>query len=71
MAKKEFKVGEVFRFDCNIKLKVEKSTKNCIGCYFRCKECVYDCMDDKVIEETGDCLSSGRSDKTSVIFVKV
>lgn len=28
-------------------------------------------MDDKVEEETGGCLSSERSDRTSVIFKKV
>ena len=71
MAKKEYKIGEVFCFDHNINLRVEKITKGCKGCYFKSKECHYDCMDDKVEEETGGCLSSERIDRTSVIFKKV
>lgn len=75
MAKKEFKIGEVFCFGSNINLRVEKNIKGCIGCYFSSKECHYNCMDkevDKEVDkETGSCLKDERSDKTSIIFVKV
>ena len=35
MEKKEYKIGEVFCFDHNINLRVEKITKGCKGCYFK------------------------------------
>ena len=71
MAKKEFKVGEIFQFG-DIKLKVEKSKESfqCQGCFFHESKDVY-CIDQFVLDATGDCSLSKRKDKTPVKFVKV
>lgn len=65
MAKKEFKVGEIFQCGL-VKLKCIKSDSVCEGCYLNdffyngeeCRAFVGDCTQD-------------REDKTYVIFVKV
>lgn len=61
MAKKEFKVGEVFQCGL-IKLKCIKTNSLCDKCYFirRCNH-----------EITGYCFAECRKDKNDVIFVKV
>lgn len=69
MKKKEFAVGEVFQFGL-IKLKVVKRKRYCCnGCYFLHKDDLQ-CGEDTE-ELIGHCTSSERSDKASVIFVKV
>lgn len=66
MAKKEFKIGEVFQCGL-IKLKCEgRHYGACANCYFRYKD---DCSD--VFDLVGSCYASDREDKTDVIFVKV
>lgn len=61
MAKKEFKVGEVFQCGL-IMLKCVKSGRKCDGCYFMggCKNTI-----------TGRCAKESREDGNDVIFVKV
>lgn len=70
MAKKEFKVGEVFQFGF-VKLKVEKlDSKPCD----QCESCfMYDCMYNCAlfIDIIGSCEAKLREDKTDVIFIKV
>ena len=70
MAKKEFKVGEVFQCGL-IKLKVEKT--NAKPCY-QCEECfmyehIYNCND--LIDLVGSREGKKRDDKTDVVFVEV
>lgn len=66
MERKEFKIGEEFQFG-RIKLRVEKcDVDSCENCFFakyrvRCY----------LIEEVGSCTEIGRTDGTSVKFVKV
>lgn len=67
MAKKEFKVGEVFQLGL-VKLRVEKSYMGfCKGCFFRSS--FYDCNSIETL--TGECHHDEREDKTDVIFVKM
>lgn len=69
MAKKEFKVGEVFQCGL-VKLKVEKVKGNnhlCNGCFFN--NSMHECENNKYF--IGSCSSKGREDKNNVIFVKV
>lgn len=67
MAKKEFKVGEVFQFGL-VKLRVEAETpsKSCSQCNFNLTRLC--CNTD---DYTGGCFAFDREDKTDVIFVKV
>lgn len=65
MAKKEFKIREVFQCGL-VKLKCEKYKINgkgisCNDCYFG-----WECKD-----VAGECSAGSREDKTDVIFVKV
>lgn len=61
MAKKEFKIGEVFQCGL-VKLKCVKSGRTCHGCYFArgCRN-----------EIKGYCAAETREDGNCVIFVKV
>lgn len=63
MAKKEFKIGEIFQCGL-VKLKC-KNEKKCSDCFFH-SFCTIDV--DKI---TGCCSHTERDDKTDVIFVKV
>lgn len=68
MAKKEFKVGEVFQCGL-IKLKVEKVRSIagcCDGCFFH-----FCCLKETVRTIAGPCARTHREDKTDVVFVKV
>lgn len=70
MAKKEFKVGEVFQMGL-VELKCQESTiKEC----YQCKDCyffnqVLKC--NELFDMIGYCDHRKREDKTDVIFVKV
>lgn len=70
MAKKEFKVGEVFQFGF-AKLKVEKSDAKpcdqCESCFMY--DYVYNC--ELFIDIIGSCEAKHREDNTDIIFVKV
>lgn len=70
MAKKEFKVGEIFQFGF-AKLKVEKSDEKlcdqCESCFMY--DYMYNCR--LFIDIIGSCEAKHREDKTDVIFVKV
>lgn len=66
MAKKEFKVGEVFQFGL-IKLKVVPSNGYCKKCFLD-GICEYY---GQCIKLVGECCMDHREDKTDVIFVKV
>lgn len=66
MAKKEFKIGEIFQCGL-VKLRCEKDKGVCEGCVFDS----IDVMCDDFIFVTGHCASDKREDKTDVIFVKV
>lgn len=65
MAKKELKIGETFQFG-TMTLRCVKATDECSGC-------IFDMPDkcDKHHMAIGACLGDSRTDKTSVIFVKV
>lgn len=63
MAKKEFKVGEVFQLGL-FKLKVTER-HDCCGCFFAQNHIV------NCIKMVGPCNPNSREDKTSVIFVEV
>ena len=66
MEKKEFAVGEEFRFG-DVRLKcVKEQGVSCQGCYFDIKE---NCVNYS--ELIGLCAGYWRSDKTDVIFVEV
>lgn len=66
MAKKEFKVGEVFQCGL-IKLRVVKEDENsCLKCFFN-KTFLCGNMDQLI----GSCSDVEREDETDVIFVKV
>ena len=60
----ERKKGEVFEYD-GVKLRVEKETDECYGCFFHCNSKCW-----KSGQIRGECLSDSRSDG-GVIFVKV
>lgn len=66
MAKKEFKVGEIFQLGL-VKLRVEKQDEDV------CTRCVLyhfgNC--DVVHEFTGSCFHKDREDNNNVMFVKV
>lgn len=66
MAKKEFKVGEVFQCGL-VKLKCVKQEEglDCVGCFFE------DCCMFALGKIFGECSSREREDKTDIIFVKV
>ena len=65
----ERQIGEVFDFK-GIKLKVKSVDKSiCDGCYFN--SFTYPCWYITGIGVTGGCHELARSDKKSVIFVKV
>ena len=67
MAKKEFKIGEVFQCGL-VKLKVEKSgIGECKDCFFGCS--LFNC--ELIAIFTGPCAIHEREDKESVIFKKV
>lgn len=66
MKKKEFKVGEVFKFG-NVKLRCEESKNGgCLGCAF---SSIGFCED--IYPFVGYCSEENREDKKNVIFVKV
>lgn len=66
----ERKVGEVFDFN-GVKLRVERADDetSCNGCYFRHPR--RSCFGSGIILCVGRCNTIARSDKESVIFVKV
>jgi hypothetical protein len=67
MEKKEFKAGEIFQ--CGLlKLKCEKSSFSCKGCYF-----LGSSLDCRILNRmvTGNCLKTERKDKSDVIFIEV
>ena len=64
----ERQIGEVFKFNDEVKLKVIESI-DCGGCYFyNPDKC--DCLRKRMFEVTGLC-SPVRSDGQSVIFAKI
>lgn len=66
MAKKEYKIGEVFQFGL-VKLRCESETDRCEGCFLNdITSYQKDCK--KLI---GECEFIHREDDTDVIFVKV
>lgn len=69
MAKKEFKIGEVFQFGF-VKLRVEMYDENSL---FPCGECFFSgsCCINRIEKAIGSCEWENREDKTNVIFVKV
>lgn len=72
MAKKEFKIGEIFQFGL-VKLKCRKAKLSAPYC--RCEDC-YIFKDSRSCPYQlrtflGNCNGEKREDKTSVIFVKV
>lgn len=71
MAKKEYKIGEVFQCGL-IKLKVEKAQNPrdpCRECFIGKLTGNSDCFCFEPI--VGECTCYDREDKTSVVFVKV
>lgn len=64
MARKEFKVGEVFQYG-TAKLKCVKTDLKCQGCLFS----QYNCP--PVERFLGECQAEDRDDNTDVIFVEV
>lgn len=68
MKLKEYKIGETFKYNDNINLRVEKSYEYCRGCYFYINEIQ---CNSKLEELTGSCVNFDRTDKTDVIFVEV
>lgn len=66
MAKKEFKVGEVFQFGL-VKLRVvEEDENSCLRCFFNG---TYLCGNTSKL--IGSCYDDEREDETNVVFVKV
>ena len=64
----ERKIGEVFKFNDDVKLKVIENN-TCGGCYFyEPDKC--DCLQKRMYDVTGFC-SLSRSDGQSVIFAKI
>ena len=62
----ERKIGEVF--ECNgVRLRVEKESSACKGCYFNGE----DCQSDQILNITGNCLTDLRKDKMNVIFKEI
>lgn len=70
MAKKEFKIGEVFQCGL-VKLKccedVIYRTERCEKCFFN----YYGECADRFANIAGNCSHLNREDKTNVIFIKV
>lgn len=66
MAKKEFKVGEVFKCGL-IKLKCIEM-RGCENCYFE-DYCIFGLEQSKYIR--GECLAENRLDNKDVVFKKV
>lgn len=69
MAKSEYKLGETFQYG-RIKLKVEKQTETCKGCFLS-KVCSYGLFDSFIIISAGYCRSFERDDNTDIVFKKV
>ena len=64
----ERKIGEVFKFNDDVKLKVIENN-TCDGCYFyEPDKC--DCLQKRMYDVTGLC-SRARSDGQDVIFAKI
>ena len=64
----ERKIGEVFKFNDDVKLKVIENN-TCVGCYFyEPDKC--DCLQKRMYDVTGLC-SRARSDGQDVIFAKI
>ena len=64
----ERKIGEVFKFNDDVKLKVIENN-TCSGCYFyEPDKC--DCLQKRMYDVTGLC-SRARSDGQDVIFAKI
>lgn len=64
----ERKIGEVFKFNDDVKLKVIENN-TCGGCYFyEPDKC--DCLQKRMYDVTGLC-SRARSDGQDVIFAKI
>lgn len=67
MAKKEFKVGEIFKFGLmTLKVEKEKGELSCCKCIFN-----HTYLCGNINEFTGSCFSDEREDKQSVIFVRI
>ena len=64
----ERKIGEVFKFNDDVKLKVIENN-TCGGCYFYTPDNC-DCLVKRMYDVTGFCILS-RSDGQSVIFAKI
>ena len=64
----ERKIGEVFKFNDDVKLKVIKNN-TCGGCYFYTPD-KCDCLGKRMYDVTGLC-SRARSDGQDVIFAKI
>lgn len=64
----ERKIGEVFKFNDYITLKVIKND-NCGGCYFYNQD-KCDCLERRMYDITGAC-TRARSDSQDVIFAKM
>lgn len=65
MAKKEFKIGEVFQCGL-VKLKCAENIEGCRECFFDVDEPCF-----AHVSLVGHCDSLSREDNTDVIFVKV
>ena len=66
--KMERKIGEVFKFNDDVKLKVIENN-TCDGCYFYTPD-KCDCLGKRMYDVTGLC-SRARSDGQDVIFAKI
>ena len=64
----ERKIGEVFKFNDDVKLKVIENN-TCDGCYFYTPD-KCDCLGKRMYDVTGLC-SRARSDGQDVIFAKI
>ena len=64
----ERKIGEVFKFNDDVKLKVIENN-TCDGCYFYTPDNC-DCLGKRMYDVTGLC-SRARSDGQDVIFAKI
>ena len=62
----ERKIGEVFESN-GVRLRVEKESSACKGCYFNGE----DCQSDQILNITGNCVTDLRKDKMSVIFKEI
>ena len=62
----ERKIGEVFESN-GVRLRVEKESSACKGCYFNGE----DCQSDQILNITGNCGNDLRKDKMNVIFKEI